>query len=647
MSKGRMYGAWLAAALLSVVGGRVGASDALTDELLRRATWEQVVISPDGESLAVAQRMADQTMVRVLRRSDMQVIAEASRGKGGEIEAMAWLGNTRLIIAAAKVDDPYPVPIEPMQLYLLEVGKMHPQPLPDNFVGVIAGDDHHVLVSECKGSDGKGGCLSQIHRLDIDHLSREGDTIVQGPPGDGEFMADHNGFVRFSWSFDNDGHSTLHVRDEAGNWKLLNESAKSGAHVMPIGITRDNKYAIVRAGRKTGPDVIERYDFATGERSTLLADDHIDPHGTIWSIDQVEPIGAFFGNNKPIPRYWAGAPEDELQWRQSLSAAFPEETVVLTSGSKDGRVAVVRVSSDRDPGSFYLVDRETRKAQLLFHKKPTLDPKLMAGVESFTFKARDGLHLEGFLTVPPGSNGQHLPMIVVPHGGPFTIADEWTFDTDTQILSTHGYAVLRVNFRGSGGYGEYFGTLGFMQWGAAMQDDVTDATHWAIDQGIADPSRICIYGGSYGGYAALMGVIREPHLYQCAAGLAGIYDLNKMYRWGDIYRSNYGMNYLTRVIGRDKAMLASRSPIDNIDKIQVPVLLAHGAQDGRVGVEHAQAMNKAMKRAGKSVTYLEYQYEGHGLANPEHLRDFYTRLLAFFDAQLKPADGKVATTTSP
>jgi dipeptidyl aminopeptidase/acylaminoacyl peptidase len=264
-------------------------------------------------------------------------------------------------------------------------------------------------------------------------------------------------------------------------------------------------------------------------------------------------------------------------------------------------------------------------------------------MQPFEMRARDGLPLHGFVTMP--IDGAHpAPMVVMVHGGPYFVADDWGFDDETQLLAAHGYAVLRVNFRGSANFGRAFMERGYMQWGAAMQDDVTDATRWAIQQHLADPQRICIYGGSYGGYAALMGAAREPTLYRCAVGLSGVYDLNRLYSWGDIHRGNYGMNYLGRVLGHDSTALAARSPANLAAQITVPVLLAHGALDGRVPNKYAKEMRKSMANAGHPAEYVEYPYEGHGLADPAHQHDFYSRLLRFLDDNLRPAS---ASTQQP
>ncbi|MGO1891770.1 MAG: alpha/beta hydrolase family protein, partial [Luteimonas sp.] len=264
------------------------------------------------------------------------------------------------------------------------------------------------------------------------------------------------------------------------------------------------------------------------------------------------------------------------------------------------------------------------------------DPSTMATMQAVQVQTRDGLTLHGFLTVPKDSDGKGLPLVVMPHGGPFGVFDSWGFNSDTQLLASAGYAVLRVNFRGSGNYGRAFQRAGAMQWGRAMQDDLTDATRWAIEEGIADGSRICIYGASYGGYAALMGVAREPDLYQCAVGYVGVYDLPRMSRenrrigrWARTWTGDW--------VGDDAGELAAVSPVRLADRIKVPVLLAAGGEDLVAPIEHSEAMERALTRAGVPVETLYYRTEGHGFHAVEHRRAFYGKLLEFLGRHLGEA----------
>jgi len=268
-------------------------------------------------------------------------------------------------------------------------------------------------------------------------------------------------------------------------------------------------------------------------------------------------------------------------------------------------------------------------------------PDRMHAKEPFVLKARDGVELHGYLT-RPGKEGPY-PMVVLPHGGPHGVRDDWDYDWEVQLLSNRGYAVLQVNFRGSGGFGTDFEASGYHEWGAKMQDDITDATHWAIDNKLADADRICIFGSSYGGYAALMGAVREPMLYRCAIGYAGVYDLELLLSTGDVPLSRLGRSYLNKALGSDVAELRSRSPVFNAAKIQIPVLLIHGKEDWRADFKHAKSMKKALETNHKEFEWMALSREGHGVYDEETRREVYERILKFLDQHLQPANSAVVT----
>ena len=243
--------------------------------------------------------------------------------------------------------------------------------------------------------------------------------------------------------------------------------------------------------------------------------------------------------------------------------------------------------------------------------------------------------------MPPGVEaGATLPMVLLPHGGPYGIFDTWGFDEDVQILARAGYAVLQVNYRGSGNYGRAFKAAGAGEWGRKMQDDLTDATRWAIAQKIADPAKICLYGASYGGYAALMGAAREPELYRCAAGYVGVYDMVRMHKY-DASLSRSLRNWTLDWIGEREDM-AAISPTLLADRIKAPVFLAAGGKDQRAPIEHSERMEKALKTASVPVEALYYPNEGHGFYTEEHRREFYTRLLAFLARHLGGATAQAS-----
>jgi dipeptidyl aminopeptidase/acylaminoacyl peptidase len=408
--------------------------------------------------------------------------------------------------------------------------------------------------------------------------------------------------------------------------------------------------AYFRSSQAEGPDVIVALDLATRERKVVLRDDDADPAyidffegnstNIVYKAGTRVPMGVFFMDGKPRTAFLdEAAPEARLH--RSLEAAFAGSAVEVTSMTSDGRLVLVKVFSDRNPGDFYLFDTVAKKASHVLARREWFDPEQQATMQPITLTARDGIKLHGYLTLPHGSGGKGLPMVVMPHGGPFGIQDVWQFDTDAQLLANAGYAVLQLNYRGSGGYGRAFRAAGAREWGGTMQDDLTDATRWAIEQGFADRSRICLFGGSYGGYASLMGVAKEPGLYRCAAGYVGVYDLPKRYSDLDRASSRAG-NWAADWMGKSES-LAARSPNRLADRIKVPVFLAAGGEDPIAPIEHSKMMEKALRAAGVSVETLYYDTEGHGFYVEEHRKEFYARLLSFLAKNL---GGSVALTQS-
>jgi dipeptidyl aminopeptidase/acylaminoacyl peptidase len=260
-----------------------------------------------------------------------------------------------------------------------------------------------------------------------------------------------------------------------------------------------------------------------------------------------------------------------------------------------------------------------------------LVPENLAPMRDVVVTARDGRKIPGWLTIPAGSDGKNLPLVVHPHGGPFNTMDAWGFNPAVQMMASHGYAVLQVNFRGSEGYGREHAIAGYKQWGLAMQDDLTDATRWAVDRGIADRNRICIFGVSYGAYAALMGTIKEPGLYKCAVGQVGVYDLAKVK--GDNARDNDYLRTFFATTFND-VDLASLSPNKLASQVKVPVFLSAGKEDETAPHQHTEMMEAALKAAGSPVESLYFVDEGHGIYKPENKRQFYTQLLTFLSKHL-------------
>jgi dipeptidyl aminopeptidase/acylaminoacyl peptidase len=354
----------------------------------------------------------------------------------------------------------------------------------------------------------------------------------------------------------------------------------------------------------------------------------VDPAGRAWG----------FAYHDHFPRYWYPDPEHPLaQLHEWLRGAFRGHDIRITSQTDDLKLAVAMISSPLMPPSYYVVDVPGRKLLIQLSSRPDLKSEQLAKVEPVEFNARDGTKIRGYLTTPRGAPEKGLPMIVVVHGGPHFVYDTYGFDFEAQLFASRGYAVLQVNYRGSGGRGREFQGAGYGRWGREMQDDITDGVRWAIGDGVADPKRICIYGGSYGAYAALTGVFREPDMFRCAVGLSGVYDLPLMFEKGDIQSVQSGMNYLKTAVGTDMEELRRRSPVYNADKIRVPVLLLHGKLDERTPFEHAKRMREALEKAGNPPEWSTEWGEGHGFFDEKNRAAAYELVLRFFAKNLGPA----------
>ena len=242
---------------------------------------------------------------------------------------------------------------------------------------------------------------------------------------------------------------------------------------------------------------------------------------------------------------------------------------------------------------------------------------------------RDGKAVYAYLTLPEDAEGP-VPLIMHPHGGPYGPRDSWGYNPEVQMLASRGYGVLQVNFRGSGGYGKDFMYSAYKQWAFEMQDDLTDSVRWAIDSGITEEGRVCIYGASYGGYSALMSAVKEPDLYACTAGYVGVYDLQMMSQKGDIQRRDEGLDYISEAICSTEAECKRGSPLTYIDDLKADVMIIHGAIDQRVPVAHAEALRNALDERDIPYEWLVKRKEGHGFVNVDNREELYGRLLAFF-----------------
>ncbi len=374
----------------------------------------------------------------------------------------------------------------------------------------------------------------------------------------------------------------------------------------------ENKFQLIDFNRQT-------------QKETVLAElSEFEFDSTLKTPDG-ELIGYSTENDRG-DRFYFDPESSEAKFNHELAKLFKNRRTGAISSSLDGKRKIVRVSGDTEPGMYLLY--KDNKLTLLGKLRNKVDRKQLAAMTPIEFKSRDGLDIHAYLSQPKGATGPQ-PMVLLVHGGPFGVRDYWGYDSEVQLLTSNGFSVLQVNYRGSGGYGLDFESAGHQEWGGKMQDDLTDATLWAIEKGYAKKDKICIFGHSYGGYASLMGVVKEPELYQCAVGSMGVYDLPLENNRGDINDTGAGRAFLADTRGTDKKKLIAASPAYNVEKIKAKLLLAHGTLDNRVPIEHLESLTAALDKNKIPYEKMIFKGEHHGYQNYDNKYAFYNKLITF------------------
>jgi dipeptidyl aminopeptidase/acylaminoacyl peptidase len=621
-------------------------------------------LSPDGSHIAYMTGKYGHSALAVIDTKDRKLVGGVRCPDGFQIFDFDWKSDARIVyqLAQRQPGKVQPTPTGEMEavdldgksrsaIYGYRVGEMQTGTnlrvkqssfASAEIVSPLLSDDKNILIAEYPWREGVGAWYFDpdvkptVFRLNVYNGQKRRVDLV--PLANASVLVDANDAVRFAVGTDEHSKSAVVWRpDPKAAWQAFELPDLEAESVIPRMFTDDDR-GVYLTGVRRGESVTALYKLEIGTRALtrVAGADGVDISSIVTDLSGRQLIGVVAGIDKP-QFHWLDAASRPAKIHRALIKAFPGQIPTVISASRDGSRAIVFVRSDVNPGDYYLLDPQTMSLDHLFSASRWIDPGKMHGKEPFVVKARDGVELHGYLT-RPGAAGPH-PLVVLPHGGPHGVRDDWSYDWEVQLLANRGYAVLQVNFRGSGGFGEDFEASGFHEWGARMQDDLTDATRWAIANKVAPPDRICIFGASYGGYAALMGAVREPDLYRCAVGYAGVYDLELMMSTGDVPRSRTGRAFLSVALGHDAAQLKARSPVNHASDIRIPVLLIHGKQDWRADFDQAKAMKAALESSRKAYEWMELRGEGHGVYDEETRREVYQRILEFLGRHLQAGTG--------
>lgn len=503
-------------------------------------------------------------------------------------------------------------PFEGVQVQIIAHRKQHPN---DVLIGMNKDDER----------------LHDVYHLDLTSNAIE---LVEKNPGDvNSWVVDLHLAVRAAVAMTADGGSELRVRDTRdGEWRTAITWAPEDALTSgPLAFTQDGGTLYLTESRDADTSRLVALQLETGETTVIAEDPRYDLGNVVLHPDTRDVQMVAFTRAR---QEWTVLDPAIANDIALISRLNPGDFDLVDRTHADDKW-IIAFTNDAESASYHLYDCRTKQTRFLFYVRPDLANYQLAKMEPIQFLARDGLVIEGYLTRPPNVDPRDLPTVLLVHGGPWH-RDVWGYDPEAQWLANRGYACLQVNFRGSTGYGKAFVNAGNREWGAKMHDDLVDAVQWVVGQGITNPARVAIYGGSYGGYAALVGATFTPELFCCAVDIVGPSNLVTFIKTIPPYWSTF-LAMLQQRVGdpeTEAEFLMSRSPLTYVDRIAIPMLIAQGANDPRVKQSESEQIVAAMKRKGIPHEYLLFEDEGHGFAKPENRLTFYAATERFLARHL-------------
>lgn len=632
------------------------------EDFVKHGDYLDFTMSPDGKHFAVRLRQDGEVVLVFIRRADNQIIGGVKPQSSDEVRSVRWVNDSRVVYEISESgayggDAPgftgelFAVNIDGGESQIIygyrandsktgsRISAKENEYATQEVLSVLPNDDQNILIIEYPWEkDGvawydrrtRGAVISKLNvytgrKFKIESLPYNQVTA----------LADDQGNVNFiNWQ---DDKGELHgaFRKESGQaWQEISGALNLYREYLPLAINKDSsKVYLSAAVGERGINTLFELTTASGKIRQLFTGLNSDLTNWVEDPATKEPVIGITYPGK-AEYFYAKADSPLVMIHKSLVKAFNGSNVNITGSTRDGKLLVLHIESDINPGEFYVYDTSTKKADLALINRSWIDPLKMHPTKDIEFSSSDGLKIHGYLTLPTLKDNEKAPLVVLIHGGPHYARDYWEYDSEVQLFANRGYAVLQINFRGSGGYGEVFGEAGYHQWGGKMIDDILDGTRWALKNSALDANKVCVYGASYGGYAAMMAAIKGPELYQCAIGYAGIYDLEIMYSKGDISDLWGGEAFLQRVIGRDPEQLKLYSPLYQANKLQAPVMLIHGKKDQRAPIAHAKRLRKALKKLDKNPVWLTFGASGHGVWSVKRQTKLYTEILKFLDLHI-------------
>ncbi|MBU6200002.1 MAG: S9 family peptidase [Xanthomonadaceae bacterium] len=637
------------------------------EDFAKHPTLGDPVISPNGKYIAVAVHNtandADKWQLAVLSLPDLKYVSRLDMVERYLPIDITWVNNHRIVMGTGEETGFAEAPRATGDIIAVDIDGKHKRVLysdrlrgsidaqrtllkmPQGF-GSISGKpakpNGHFYLTVYPAAEG-GGEGAQAHRtmlFDIDAVSGSVQQLAEIDQDGYDFLV-FDGVARYAWGEDNN--FTEHAYYRAGTGEKWTElpAAAVGKSFRPLTLTPDGKQLYALGNPDGGPNQFAISNLDGSQRKILAANPRVSIARVFWTPHPYVPYAAVAMDGKP--QFTWLADDKYAAALKALNQKFSDHSVDFAGMSDDGAEILVYANSDRDPGTYALFETASNNLRPLYQIAPWLKANELAERKPFWFKASSGTELEGFITLPPQRVEKNLPALLIAHGGPMGPQDFWALGTtwengEAQFLATRGYAVVQVNYRGSGGRGWSFQESGKRQMGTGMMQDMLDALKWAEDQGYVDKNRVGVYGASYGGYTAYFQPVFAPQgTFKCSVAIAGVSDIRVQANRSDTRRSRAGRNFLREAWGMgDPAYIEANSAIDHIDKFNTPVLIVHGEDDPRVPIQNAREMRDALQKAGKPFEYMTRPKEGHGFYKEQNNIDRYNMTEAFLLKYLGP-----------
>jgi len=608
------------------------------DDFLKDYSFDEIKISPDGSKVAALSAYKDQMNLYVIDLKTKQPKMLTGLTSMG-LRGVMWVGNERLLFSGKKegygTGGIFAIDVDGKNSTVLvksveQMAKQGAYMIRGAAVLGYYGDSttEVLIVSPERNAENP-----DVYRMNVRTGSKH--MVALNPGKVEEWIADRKGAVRVGFGQEKQEQFLFYRDGATGDFRKIKTWHFREGKVFPISFDAEGRYLYVESGLGRDTSALCKMDPTTGEiLETIGADDTYDAGSLRFDRVTGKLLGYTVEAEKT--RYvWLDPEVKKLQ--TLIDQELPDTDNVLYSRSDDASKVVILSHSDRNPGTFYFLNTKTLEMEKLVSRAAWLKREQLSEMRPISYKSRDGLVIHGYLTLPAGQPAKNLPLIVNPHGGPW-VRDEWGYNFEVQYIASLGYAVLQMNYRGSTGYGKKFLEAGYGQWGLAMQDDITDGVKWAIAEGYADPSRIGIYGGSYGGYACMAGLAFTPELYRCGINYVGVTDISLLLKtipesWE---RMREDLENKTGNAKLDRNRLDATSPLKNADRIKAPVFFVYGEQDERVDIKHGTRMAAALKHNGVPVEWMSRVDEGHGYRRPENKKAFYAQMGSFLAKYMGP-----------